>query len=122
MALNDPAFELEAQGVQRKLERFLVRCAVILLRKGHERTQRYAVAAADKIHVVVCNGDAQNGEYAGRASRSRTEPEYIVVAPLDIDIRMLHQGIQKPCRLGASIEDISDYVQLVNGKPLYDIG
>ena len=121
MALYDPAFELETQSVQRKFERFLVRCAIIFLCKGHERSKRYAVAAADEIHIVVCNGDTQDGEYAGRAARRRAEPEYIVVAPLDVDVRVLHQSIQKPRRLGAAVEDIADYVQLVDGKPLYDI-
>ena len=44
-----------------------------------------------------------------------------MVAPLNVDIRMLHERIKQPRRLGASVENIADYVQLIDGKALYYI-
>ena len=121
MPLYYSAFELEAERVQRKLERFLVGCTVVFLGKCHERSKRYSVASADEIHIVIAHRNTQHGENAGRTARCRTQPQDIVIAPLDVDIRVLHECVQKPRRLGASVEDVPDYVQLIHRKPLYYI-
>ena len=42
-----------------------------------------------------------------------------MVSPLDIDVRMLHKCVQKPCGLRSSVEYIAYYMKPVHCKALY---
>ena len=121
VAKDDPAFELEADGVQRDTDVFLRCLTVVFAREVIKRLERYSVATLEQVCVAVVERYSQHREYTCRASRRGAKPQDIVVAPLNVDVRMLHERIEQPRRLGASVENIADYVQLIDGKTLNDI-
>ena len=121
MAQDYPAFKLEADGIQSDADVFFRSLTVVFAREVIKRLERYAVAPLKKICVSVVERYSEHCEYAGRASGRSAQPQDIVVAPLNVNIRVLHERIEQPRRLGASVENITDYVQLIDGKALYYI-
>ena len=121
VAQDDSALELEAQGVERDADVFLRRLAVVFAREIIQRLERYTIAPLEKIRVSVIERYPEHCEDARGTSGGRPQPENIVVAPLNVDIRVLHKSVEQSRRLGAAIEYIADDVQLIDGKALYDI-
>ena len=121
MAQYNASLELKADGAQGYLDALGRGVAVVSAREIIQRLKRYAVAALKQVCVAVVKRNAQHGEYARGAAGGCTQPEDIVVAPLNVYVRMLHERVEKPRGLWTAVENIADNVQLIDGKALYNI-
>ena len=52
----------------------------------------------------------------------RAHPQDVVVAPLDVPTVVVTQRVHDDVRTGASVVDVAQDVQLVDGQPLYHLG
>ena len=95
--------------------------AVGLHREHGERTYVYAVAVLQKIIVVVAQAYTHGIGYAASVSRRGAHPEYIVIAPLYIDVALLFKLVYYEMRTVSAVIDVSDYVQLVYNGVLYEV-
>ena len=122
MPQDDVSLQFETEDGEGLVHGLFVRAAVDLLAELRQGAERNAVAPLQGQRVAVIGAYAQNGEHAGRAARRRAQPEYVVVAPLYVDIRVLHQHIHDPRGLGASVEDVAHDVEPVYREAFYELG
>ena len=91
--------------------------------ESRERAQADAVAALEHIGVVVAQGVAYDRRDADLTAQRRAHPEYIVIAPLDIDVRvMLYEQVEDSIGPVAAVEKVAHDVQVVYGQPLDEHG
>lgn len=65
---------------------------------------------------------AQDIGDAGSIAGSRTHPEDVVIAPLDIQGMVMHERIHDLVGMSAAVVNIADNVQVVDGQPFDEIG
>jgi len=92
--------------------------AVDLGRKHRQRTEIDAITIFENIKAVVADTEPDHIGHAGQATCCRSHPEDVVVAPLDIDIMEINQGIHDRIGARSAVEDITDDMQFVDGKLL----
>ena len=81
---------------------------VSMLGKALQAAQADAVAALQRVQIVVGQRCFQHSHNAERAARCRAHPDHVVVAPLDIDIVVAHEQVQDDVRAGAAVEQVAD--------------
>ena len=119
MAADKLAFQLEhhhGYGLFRSLDRIGVR--ITAGSKGRQRAQADAVATLQHVRIVIAQAIAHHGGNAGFIPQGRAHPQYIVIAPLDIHRRMLHQEIQNRIRAVATVKKVPHNMQPVHRQPL----
>ena len=121
VALDNLPLQLKAQGIQGVVQHFARGAAVHLPGKLRQRAQGDAVAPLQQVGVAVVHGDAQHREDAGRAARRRAQPQDVVVAPLDVDVGVLHQRVQQAGRFAAPVENVAYDVQPLHGQALDEL-
>ena len=89
---------------------------VKLLRKCRKRSQVDAIADFKHIEVVVADVHSQHIGYAGPVACCSAHPDYIVIAPLEVNIVIFHKEIHNLVGVRASVKYISDYMKSVNRK------
>ena len=94
--------------------------AVDFKRKGGQRYEVDAVLL-DGRQVGVSQTEAQYVADAGIVACRCSHPENVVVAPLDIPGVILSQGVHNLVGSRASVVDIAQNVELVDGQSLYDV-
>ena len=119
IARDELALELEhhdGDGALRCLQGRFV--GVDVRGKCRQRPQADAVAALEDVGIVVAQGIAHDRRDAGLAAERRAHPEHIVVAPLDVDGRVLHEQVEDGVGPVAAVKEIADDVEPVDGQPL----
>ena len=66
------------------------------------------------------DGVGQHGGHRRAAAGGGPHPQHIVVAPLDVHIGVLHQGVQNDVRPGPPVEQVPHHVELVHHHALDD--
>ena len=119
ITLNERSLEFEhhhRNGTLRRLDGVLV--GVDARGKCRERAQADAVAALQYVGIAVAEAVADNRRDADLAAECRAHPEHIVVAPLDINGRMLHEKVEDAVRAVAAVVEIADDVDALHREPL----
>ncbi len=86
-----------------------------------ERHEVDAVAVFERRHVGVSQREAYHVADARVVAGARPHPQYVVVAPLNVPVVVVLQHIHYTVRPGASVVDVAQDMQLVNGEPLYHL-
>ena len=94
---------------------------VDLRRKHGQRADVDAVAILQHVEAVVADGNAHHVADAGPVSGDCAHPGNVVVSPLDVHVVKLHQLVHDDIGPGASVEDVPDDVEPVNGQVLYEL-
>ena len=119
IAADQCALELEhhhRNGTLCRLDGVLV--GVDARGKCRERAQADAVAALQYVGIAVAETVADDRCDADLAAECRAHPEHIVVAPLDINGRMLHEEVEDAVRAIAAVVEIADDVDAFHREPL----
>ena len=90
-------------------------------REGGQRQEVDAVAVFQGGKVRIAETHAQDIGHAGTAARSRTHPDDVVVAPLDIVVVIVAQGLHDQVCARAAVVDVADDVERVDDQPVDDI-
>ena len=97
----------------------LARIILIYPRRKHgKRAQIDTVAILQHIKAVVAYSDPQYIADTGQIARSSPHPGNIVISPLDIHIMEAHQLLHNDIRPGASVKNIPNNMEIINGKIL----
>ena len=94
--------------------------AIHIERKGGQRHQVDAILL-DGGEVGIAQAEAQHIADAGVVASRGTHPQHIVIAPLDVPRVVLAQGVHDDVGTRATIVDVAQYVQLVDGQALDDV-
>ena len=94
---------------------------VSMLGKALQAAQADAVAALQRVQIVVGQRCFQHGHNAERAARCRAHPDHVVVAPLDVHLMMRHETVQNAVRARAAVKQVAHNVQTVHSQPLDDL-
>ena len=92
-----------------------------VLGKALELAQADAVAALQRVKVVIGQRCFQHRHNAQRAAGSGTHPDNIMVAPLDVHLMVRHQAVENTVGARAAVKQITHDMQPVNGQPLDDL-
>ena len=98
---------------------------IVLVGFHGERGQRQEadpVTVAQRFHVAVAQRAAHHVGDAGLAPGGRAHPQDVVVAPLDVDLMMLHQVVKNEVRPRPTVVNVTDDVQLLDGQALDQFG
>ena len=98
-----------------------VTLGVVFLRVMLQTAQRNAVAALQRIHIVVRQRRFQHRQDAQRAARRRAHPHHIVISPLEVHIVVLVQAFKNHIRTWAAVEQVAHNVQPVNRQTLHHL-
>ena len=95
-----------------------VAVAVGLIGKLAQAAQVKAVALLQRFYICIGKRCFQHRGNADGAACGRAHPNGVVIAPLNIHIVMLHQGIHNTVGAGAAVIQIAHDVQLIHGQAL----
>ena len=87
-----------------------------LLCHGCQRSQVNSVSHLHHVKVVVFDVYSQHIGNACPASRCRTHPENVVIAPLEINIVIVHEIIHNLVGSSTSVPNVSYYMESVNSQ------
>ena len=77
-----------------------------------------AVAILQNVQIPVTGTDTKDGGDAGHLTGSRSHPEDIMIAPLDIQTVIGHELVHNPLRAGTSIINIPQNMQVIDDHAL----
>ena len=77
-------------------------------REHGQRTQVNAVPVLQAVKTVVADGDTQHAHEAHRVAAHRTNPGNVVIAPLDVNVVVLHQLVQNTVGTRTAVKNITD--------------
>ena len=93
---------------------------IFLHRPCGQRQEADAIAVFQRSHVGIAQGETDDIADAGIVARSSSHPEDVVVAPGDVPCVILCKGVENDVCSGATIVDVTQDVQTVDGQALYD--
>ena len=67
------------------------------------------------------NGVGEDGGHQGAASGGGPHPQHVVVAPLDVHIVVVHQGVHDDVGPGPPVEHVPHHVEPVHHHPLDEV-
>ena len=86
--------------------------------KGCQRQKVDAIAIFQSSQIAVSHRHADHIRHTTRITCRCTHPKNIMVSPLDIEIMIIAQRVHNDMRTGATVINISDNMQRVDGQPL----
>ena len=86
--------------------------------KHTQRAQGDAVAGFDNIQIVVAQGVEQHRGYQCAGAGGSAHPQNVVVAPLDIHVVIVQQGVHDDVGAGAAVIDITHQMQVIHRQTL----
>ena len=95
-----------------------VAIAVHFIGKLAQTAQVQAVALLQRFHIGIRKRSFQHGGNANGAACRCAHPNRVVVAPLNIHIVVIHQGIHNAVRARAAVIQIAHNVQFIHRKAL----
>ena len=105
-------------GIDFGLECFTIVVAVGLHSEGSQWHEVDAVAVFQSGHVAVAQGDAQHVGDASLAAGGGTHPQRVVVAPLEVELAVVHQRVHNKVCTRAAVVHVAQDVQLVDTQSL----
>ena len=89
--------------------------------KGGQGQQVDAVSVLEHAMVAIAQGNAQHIGNAAIVARCSTHPQDVVVTPLDVEIVEVAQDIHNFVGAGATVIDVAQEVQHVDGQLLDEV-
>ena len=96
------------------LEAGAVAVPVDLVGEEGQGAQGDAVAGLNDLQIVVVDGVGEHRGHQGAAAGGGAHPQHIMVAPLDVHVVVLHEGVHDDVRPGTSIEHVAHHVEPVH--------
>ena len=96
--------------------------AIGVHREGSQRQQVDAIAILQGRQVAKTQAHADHIGHTGSVARRRTNPQQVVVAPLDVEVMVVAQDVHDQVRTRSSVVNIANDVQQVDGQPLDQVG
>ena len=123
IARDERPFELEEHHRDRALRRTDRTLVGIEVRgERRERAHRNAVAAFEDVRIAVAQRVAHDRRDARFAAKRRAHPKEVVVAPLDVDVRVLHEAVEDRVGPVPAVKKIADDMEPVHREPLDEHG
>ena len=91
-------------------------------RERGERQDADAVTVFQRLHVAVAQAGADDVGDTRLAAGRCAHPQDVVVAPLDVDLRVFHQHVEDDVRARPAIVDVADHVQALDGQMADQLG